>query len=123
MNGKEILVDTNILIYLLDGDDTISYILKDKHLCISFITELELIGFKNITVKQEKHIQQLLSECNVLQMSDVIKKSYVSLRKKYNLKLADSIIVATAISSKLPLMSVDKQLKTIKELDLLIYNK
>lgn len=44
MSGKEILVDTNIILFLLDGSDTLEEILQGKDVYISFITELELIG-------------------------------------------------------------------------------
>ncbi len=49
MNGKEILVDTNIILYLLDGSDELEKFLQGKDLYVSFITELELLGYKNIT--------------------------------------------------------------------------
>ena len=55
-------------------------------------------------------------------MDDKIKQQYKNLRKKYNIKLADSIVVSTAIALNLPLLSADKHLKQIKELDLLVYN-
>ncbi len=42
MSGNKIFVDTNILIYLLNGDSDISKILDGKDLVISVITELEL---------------------------------------------------------------------------------
>jgi predicted nucleic acid-binding protein len=35
MSGKEILVDTNILLYLLAGNDTIVEILQGKNIYIS----------------------------------------------------------------------------------------
>ena len=44
MSGKEILADTNIIIYLLQGDNTLEDILQGKQLYVSFITELELLG-------------------------------------------------------------------------------
>ncbi|HMG06982.1 MAG TPA: PIN domain-containing protein [Mucilaginibacter sp.] len=56
MNGKEILVDTNILLYLLSGNDTIEQILQGKTIYISFLTELELLSFRNISEKEEKQI-------------------------------------------------------------------
>lgn len=43
MSGKEILVDTNILLYLLKGNDTLEKILQGKNIYLSFITELELL--------------------------------------------------------------------------------
>jgi predicted nucleic acid-binding protein len=54
MSGKEILVDTNILLYLLSDNDTIEQILQGKTIYISFITELELLGFRNISEKEER---------------------------------------------------------------------
>jgi len=56
MNGKEILVDTNILLYLLSGNHTIEQILQGKTIYISFLTELELLSFRNISEKEEKQI-------------------------------------------------------------------
>ncbi len=56
MNGKELLVDTNIFLYLLKGNDTLKEILQGKSLYISFITELELIGFSKISDTEENLI-------------------------------------------------------------------
>lgn len=53
MSGKEILVDTNIFLYLMNGNDTIEEILQGKNIYVSFMTELELVGFKNINPKEE----------------------------------------------------------------------
>jgi predicted nucleic acid-binding protein len=37
MNGKEILVDTNILLYLLKGNDTLEKLLQNKVVYVSFM--------------------------------------------------------------------------------------
>ena len=121
MNGKEILVDTNIFLYLLNGNDTLEQVLNGKNIYLSFMTELELIGYKNISVLEEKKIQNLISDCSIIQMNDQIKKKYVELRRTYNLKLADAIISATALTYNLPLITADKQFKTVKELNLISY--
>jgi predicted nucleic acid-binding protein len=121
MNGKEILVDTNIFLYLLKGNDTLEEMLQGKSIYISFITELELIGFKDMTAKEEKQIEELLSECKVVSISDSIKEKYIEVRRKCRLKLADAVIAATAIVSDIPLITSDKQFKTIKELKLITY--
>jgi predicted nucleic acid-binding protein len=42
MSGNLILVDTNVLIYLLSGDSAIADSLQDQQIVISFITEIEL---------------------------------------------------------------------------------
>lgn len=122
MSGKELLVDTNIVIYLLNKDDTIAELLRHKKLYISFITELELFGIKGLSEKDEKLIENFLKDCHTVEINGKIKQQYKKLRKNYNLKLADCIIAATSIAEDIPLLSADKQLKNIKELDLLIYN-
>jgi predicted nucleic acid-binding protein len=121
MSGKEILVDTNIILYLLAGNNTITEILQGKNIHFSFITELELLGFKDITGKEEKQVESLINEGLVIQMNNIIKQHYILLRKKYNLKLADAIIVATALALDIPLISADKQFKIVKELKLVTY--
>jgi predicted nucleic acid-binding protein len=121
MSGKEILVDTNIFLYLLKGNDTLEEMLQGKNIYVSFITELELIGFKAMTAKEERQIEGLLNECLIISINGSIKEKYVEVRRKYNLKLADAVIAATAIVSGIPLITSDKQFKTIKELKLITY--
>jgi predicted nucleic acid-binding protein len=121
MNGKEILIDTNIILYLLKGNDTLEEMLQGKDPYLSFITELELIGFPDISVKEEKQINDLMNDCLVVSLNDNIKKEYIELRKKYHLKLADAIIAATAITLNIPLITSDKQFAIVKELKLVQY--
>ena len=121
MNGKEILVDTNILLYLLKGNNTLEKMLQGKSIFVSFITELELIGFKNMTAKEEKQIAALLNDCSIININNEIKEKYVAIRRKYYLKLADAIIAATAIATEIPLITADKQFRTIADLKILMY--
>ncbi|MFA5973337.1 MAG: hypothetical protein WC780_13385 [Lentimicrobiaceae bacterium] len=46
MNGNNILLDTNIVLYFLKGEDTLIPLLEDKNLYLSFITQLELLSAK-----------------------------------------------------------------------------
>jgi predicted nucleic acid-binding protein len=48
MNGNSVLLDTNIVLYFLNGEETLIPILEQKSLFLSFITQLELLGSKNI---------------------------------------------------------------------------
>jgi predicted nucleic acid-binding protein len=121
MSGREILVDTNIFLYLLKGNVTIEEILQGKIIYLSVITELELIGFSKLTTKEEKSINQLLSDCKVINIDNSIKNFYSNLRKKYHLKLADAIIAATSISLGIPLITADKQFQIVSEINLITY--
>jgi len=95
--------------------------ISDKDIFISFITELELLSFPRLTDKDEKTIRGLLKNCVITDINPEIKNLTIELRKKSNLKLPDSIIAATAYINKLPLLTADKQFKTLDELDIIIY--
>ena len=42
MNGSKILLDTNAVLYLLNGDETLGVFLSGLEIHISIITEIEL---------------------------------------------------------------------------------
>lgn len=121
MSGKEILADTNIILYLLKGNDTLEDLLQGKDLHLSFITELELIGYRAITASEEKQIASLLAESFIVPLDAQIKTEYVRLRRKYPLKLADAVIAATAIVMDTPFITADKLFGNIEELNLIHY--
>ncbi len=82
---------------------------------------LQLIGFPDISSKEEIQINELLNDCLIVSLNNNIKKRYIELRRKYNLKLADTIIAATAITLNISLITSDKQFAIVKELNLIQY--
>ena len=54
MSGNNLFIDTNIILYLLNGDQTLVNLLDKKTWYLSFITELELLGFKQLDDAEEK---------------------------------------------------------------------
>ncbi len=44
MNGSKLLLDTNIVLFLLGGDKILAQEVNSKNYYVSFITELELLG-------------------------------------------------------------------------------
>lgn len=48
MNGSSFIIDTNIVLYILNGNRELAEKLNNKNIYVSFITELELLGFKGI---------------------------------------------------------------------------
>lgn len=123
MNGNNIFLDTNIILYLLNGDDTLGTFLNQKQLYISMITELELLAFNGISKKEEKVISDFLNQCKIIPINQMIKDETIRIRKKYRMKLPDSIIIATALYLDLPLVTSDLEFKKIDELSLIHYQK
>ena len=121
MSGREILVDTNILIYLLQGDDKLLSLLQGAQVYVSFITELELYGLRNASKEYEQQIEAALDECLIISMNAAILRQYRSIRKNSKLKLADSIIAATALAYEIPLITADEEFSAVKLLQLIQY--
>ncbi|MBN1599942.1 MAG: type II toxin-antitoxin system VapC family toxin [Bacteroidales bacterium] len=122
MSGNKIFVDTNTLIYLLDGDSSLADILNQRNIYISFITQLELLGYPEITEEDQFQIENLLDNCVIIDINN-IKTQVIGIKRKYNLKIPDCIIAATAVYLDLPLITSDKEFKKIEELNLMLYEK
>lgn len=123
MNGNSFLLDTNIVIYLLQGDATLAEILDNKDANISFITELELYGFRNLDQQERTKIDLFLSECSIIDIHPEIKQLVIELRNNHKIKLPDAIVAATALYLDIPLITADKGFLDISNLTLVFYEK
>jgi predicted nucleic acid-binding protein len=123
MNGNKYLLDTNAVLYILNGDVTLADFLFEKELYLSIISEMELLSYKDLTDKDRKEIIEFLKAFIIISINENIKLNAIEVKKTSNMKLPDSIIAATAISLKLPLITSDKHFKNIKHLDLVYYEK
>jgi len=123
MSGNSLLLDTNTVLYLLVGDETLANFLNGKFLFISAISELELLSFKKLTQKEATTIKTFLSELKIENISEEIKTHTIKIRKSTNLKLPDAIIAATSISLNIPLVTSDKQISSVEGLNVILYEK
>jgi predicted nucleic acid-binding protein len=121
MNGDQLLLDTNAILYLLNGDTAILESIRDKQIIVSVITEIELLSSKELKDKEEKQINTFLKQCLIVDITHQVKKYTIQLRKKYAFKLPDSIIAATALSFDIPLVTADRMFKKMSELQLILH--
>lgn len=121
MSGNSLLVDTNIALYLLNGDTTIAELLDGRDIHVSFITELELLGFQDLIENDRSIIEELLSNCIIVDLNQAIKRITIDLKQQYKLKLPDAIIAATSIYMNLPLISADKDFELIPDIQFVRY--
>lgn len=119
MNGIDFIADTNALLYLLSGNSCMKPYLS-SYIGLSVISEMELLSFSGITSFEEERIRSLIQDCLVLFLTENVKNKTIALRRAYKIKLPDAIIVATAIENKLQLITADKRLKQVRELNLLL---
>lgn len=123
MSGNSIFIDTNIVLYLLSGDDTIAGFLNDKTVFLSFITELELLGYKEISTEELLKVESLLADSTIIDINSEIKKIVIEIRKSNKIKLPDAIIAATSHYLNIPFMTSDKDLTRLTDLNILLYEK
>lgn len=80
MSGINIVVDTNLLIYLLKGDSRIGEQLEGKQLFISVITEIELFGMNGISSGDLKIIKGVIDDCVIVDFNNEIKQMAIELK-------------------------------------------
>jgi predicted nucleic acid-binding protein len=104
--GQKYLIDTNVILDFMGrklpskSEDIISEIIDDQ-INLSAINKIELLGFSNV----EQVIIDLVSFSVIYHIDDEIIDKTIELRKKYKIKLPDTIIAATAIVNDFALIS------------------
>ena len=100
------MLDTNSLIYALNGQAKIPL----EYYLVSIITEIELLSYTKLTDSEDMMIRSMLDRFEIVGLTANIKEITISIRKRFKVKLPDSIIVATAIENNATLVTSDKQL-------------
>ncbi len=95
-------LDTNAIIYYLHAEDSVltfinTSIRNASPLYISVITEAELFRFPGLPPNEESAIIDLLPAFSIVPLDSYISRMAGTLGRIHNLKLADSIIAATAL--------------------------
>jgi len=121
MNGSEFVFDTNIFLYLQSGRQDLVRIFNESSVFISIISELELLGYKGLDERSEAELRKCLRSCFIVDIEGPIKQVAIDLRKKYQMKLPDAIVAATAIHLQIPLITADKDFEKVEELMLYLY--
>ena len=117
MNGNNILLDSNIIIYFSQGKIPIDELIReDKNYYISVITYLEVMGYQFEDLDEENYIQKLFHLFTIVYIDDALCKKVIEIRKNNILKLPDAIICATSLMLNATLYTNDKQLGKIKNL-------
>lgn len=115
----DFIADTNFLLYVHEGNPSVAPFL-DYNFGISFISEVELLGFKGISEFEEVKLKELIFDCFNIDWSLKFKEQTISLRKKYSIKLPDAIVASTSLVYGIPLVTADKGYSKITELDLIL---
>lgn len=124
MSGPSLLLDTNIIQYLLNGDDELAELLQGTTVFVSVISKIELLSRKDIDERGEKIIQDLLGHAKLMELTSVIQERTIRLRRKHRIKLPDAVIAATASFLNARLVTADKRFALLSdEIDVLLIER
>jgi predicted nucleic acid-binding protein len=124
MGGNRLLVDTNIILYALKGDEALTELIHDQDLYISFITRIELLSFPRIDAEGIKLIERFLEQVPVVESNPVINADAIALRRKSGLEVPDAVIAASVRFIGGRLLTADKDFKKVEDdIDLLLWKR
>ncbi|MEO0834452.1 MAG: type II toxin-antitoxin system VapC family toxin [Cyanobacteria bacterium J06642_3] len=116
MNGNSFIVlDTNVVLYHLGN--RLKQPLTRRRYAISIITEIELLSYPRIELPEIIKIQNFIDKTTVVELRNSVKTETIKLRKQYSLKIPDAIIAATALRLNGTLLTKDKKLLGVSEID------
>jgi len=119
MSGKNIILDSNIIIYLSQNRILVDeLIVNENYYYISAITYMEVLGYRFDSIDEENIVRDLLNLFTVIYIDERITRKVVEIRKKNKIKLPDAIICATAVTHKATLFSNDRKLGKIENLEI-----
>lgn len=119
---KKILLDTSVLVDFLRRKDKEESVLvkilrSGDILVISLVTHTELYAGKSVWQKKEakRELEKLLSGLEIIIPNLSVSKLAGKIRARYQVNLLDALIAAEAITSRLPLATLNlKDFKKIK---------
>ena len=107
---KKYLLDTNILIYYFADKIPEKEINKIEEIFrisfnISVITKIEFLGWHRHTKEGFEKARKFIDFATIISLTDEIANLSIDIRRKYNLKLPDAVIAATALTNDLILVT------------------
>lgn len=120
MNGKYLL-DTCTLIGLQKQTPESFNLLSQKGVylsecAISVITYIEFIGFYGVDNKTCKQLTHIANQFTQYPLDDTIRDKAIAIRQKHKIKLPDALILATAKTHQLTLLTLDDKLAKFYQL-------
>ena len=93
----------------------------NRKLYISFISQLELLGYTDITFQERNEIRTFLDDCIIIDINTQIKEEVIKIRQSARIKLPYSIILATSQYLNVPVISSDSDFGRVEEANVIYY--
>lgn len=114
-----LIVDTNIVFYLLGGNEKIKNLLHKATIHIPFIVEIELLSHPSISQNEQNLIRSFISDSIQIPYSDSLKEFVIKIRRESKVKIPDAFIAASSLITDFPLITADSDFKKIDTLNLI----
>lgn len=123
MSGSKLLMDSNVIMYLLNGDTDVAEIINGKQVYLSFISQLELLGYGGLTDVEKERIIGFFNDINthIIDINAPIKDLVIDIRQNNRVKLPDAIVMGTAMFLDMPVLTADKDFAKVTDLQLFLY--
>lgn len=96
------LIDSNIIVYsCLPQYHYLKDIFVKESVFVSEISRIEVLGYHKLTADEEAYFNDVFNFIPLIFPSQKIFDTAITVRKKYNLQLGDSVIAATALEHDL----------------------
>ncbi|QHG18778.1 type II toxin-antitoxin system VapC family toxin [Nostoc sp. ATCC 53789] len=113
MNGNRYMLDTNVIVALLQGNSQLIQLLQDADwIGVSVISQIEFLAFSGLSQEDRQLFEQFLQRVEVICLvaSDaVLINKIIEIRQQYRVKLPDAIIAAMAIQNLATLVTADQE--------------
>lgn len=110
---RKVFLDTNAIIYFLEGITGFEVLSDYKIFYYSFITEIELLSIQDKT--QTQIIKNFLKRGKRIDINNKIISHSIKIRKTKKLKIPDAIIAASATNINADLYTSDEEI--LKKID------
>jgi predicted nucleic acid-binding protein len=111
------LIDTNIFISLFNQE--LTQPIPNGNIGYSVITSIEILSFKGLSLQEDNLIRSTLKTLIEVSLDTTITEKTIQLRRKYSLKMPDAVILASAWECAAVLITNDKQLSKISEVQVI----
>jgi len=87
-----------------ESEKFIDEVLAEQY-SISVINRIELLGFKEMSENESEALFSFIENSDIIDLGEGIILATIQIRKKFNIKLPDSIIAATCLVNKCSLIT------------------
>jgi len=99
MGNVVILLDSNVLIYMMNGQkpSLLSWV-SQYDIAVSDVTRIEILGYHRLSDQQKYVGTKLIEISTCLSINDQVVQQAIVLKQQRAIKLGDSLIAATALA-------------------------